>query len=252
MINISCAIITKQEEEMLEECLASVSFCDDIVVVDSGSTDNTLNIAYKFTDRVFNHVFSGYASQKNYAIDQAKHDWILLIDADERISDALRREIELLEPQVGVVAFNLPSKTYLLGSEFNHTGFGREWHIKLFQKQFSRYSDKEIHESLIVNGQVGKLDGDVIHHTHRSIDHLLDKISRYSSFEASQLEHEVKAPVTGWLLMWKATQHFFYRYLYLRGYLDGLPGLIESVMQSYYVFINYAKLWELQQQKGKG
>lgn len=249
MNKVSALVITKNEAEVIEGCLKSLSFADEIVVVDSGSTDKTLEIAKKYQAKIFHHDFDGFANQRNFAISKAKNNWVILVDADERISKSLSLEIPDAINSNDFTNYAIKYRAFLLGREFKFGGFGYgvETHIRLFDKRQCRYSTvKKVHEMMEINGQTGQLTGPIIHFTHRNISHILQKLDRDTTEEARVLFQNREKKVNSLKLIEVPLRFFYYRYLKQKGYRGGIEGLIEAVNAAYYYFIVYAKLWELQ------
>lgn len=247
-VSISAVLAIKDEADMLEDCLKSLAFADDIIViVDSRTTDTSADIAKAHHARVFEKDFEGFASQKNYGFDQSTSDWILLIDADERCTADLQSEIKrIIQTDSETVAYNIPFRSVLLGREMKYGGWD-ETHIRLFKNGKARYSAKEIHEELVIDGHVGQLGQHIIHISHRSIGHILDKADRYTSLDAQHLFDTQAPPVSRWDIMYVPLKFFIFYYLRKQGFRDGIEGLIEVLLsRTYYQFLTYAKLWELQ------
>jgi len=247
---LSVAIITKNEENRLPDCLASVSFADEVVVVDSGSTDRTVEIARRFGARVHDEPWQGFGRQKQMAIDRCRHDWVLVLDADERVASAARAEIEEVLATGSCVAYSFPRKNYFCGRWLKHAGWWPDRVVRLFRKESARMSSSLVHESLEVHGPVGKLHNPLIHHANRGLEQTLDKVNHYSSAGAAELFAQGKtASATKALL--RAAWTFFHGYILRGGFLDRGEGFIMAVSDFMNVFFKYAKLRELQKQKEK-
>ena len=247
---ISSCIITLNEEENLRDCLTSVGWTDEIAVVDSGSTDRTLEIAREFTDRVIHHEWHGINAQRNYALTEASHEWVLCLDADERITPELRDEIKRrLETEADTTqGYRVRRRTYFLDRWILHGGWYPDWKIRLFRKSKSRFVGMDPHDLPQVDGAVRDLAGEIVHYSSPDLSRFLRKIDSFSGTVARNwakegerfrlIEMLVRPP-------WKWVE----TYLLKRGFMDGVPGLIISVGSAYYVFLKYAKLWELQRRK---
>ena len=248
MPSLSVVIITHNEEEMIKGCLESVNWADEIIVVDGDSQDKTRAIVSQYTKKVFTRKFTGFASQKNFAIGKATQDWILLLDADERVSGELRTEItRLLTSKPAKVAYDITFVNYFLGRRMNYGGWQHETHIRLFRKGKARYVDQEIHEYLDIKGAVAPITGPIYHFSHRDISSNLLKTDHYAQLEAHYHYLRHSPTVTRWSLFKGVVDHFWYRYIREKGYLDGMEGFIEAMYQAFsYIFIIQSMLWEKQ------
>lgn len=245
---LSVVLAIKDESEMLAGCLKSVSWVDEIIVmIDDRTSDNSRSIAKEFTAKVYERAFDGFASQKNAAIAKATGDWILLLDADERCTADLQSEInDTLTDYGAIQAYNIPFRSFLLGKEMKHGGWD-EKHIRLFRRGTIRYSSKQIHEELVINGEVGEFKAYIEHHSHRTVRHILNKIDKYTDMDAQHLYGNGHKPVTKSMFILIPLKFFIYYYIRCQGYKDGIEGLIEVILsRCYYQILIYAKLWELQ------
>ncbi|HIJ77970.1 MAG: glycosyltransferase family 2 protein [Desulfobulbaceae bacterium] len=242
---LSVAIITKNEEERLADCLASVLFADEVVVVDSGSVDRTVEIAGQYGAVVYDEPWLGFGRQKQLAIDRCKNDWVLVLDADERVSPEAFVEIEKILADPGkYVAFSLPRKNFFCGKWLKHAGWWPDRVIRLFRKDRAHMSERLVHEALVVDGEVGFIDAPLTHYANRNLEQTLDKINRYSSAGAEEL---FKRGVTASLLkaVLRAKWAFWNNYLFRLGFMDGPEGFIQAATDAINVFFKYAKLREL-------
>jgi len=247
---LSVAIITKNEEDRLPECLASVGFAAEVVVVDSGSSDRTVEIAREFGAVVHVEPWQGFGLQKQLAIDRCRHDWVLVLDADERVSPEAQAEISEALATGPYVAYSFPRKNYFCGRWLKHAGWWPDRVVRLFRKDSARMSERSVHESLKVHGPVGALPYPLIHYANKGLGQTLDKVNHYSSAGANELFAQGKtASVIKALL--RAAWSFFHNYILRGGFLDGGEGFIMAVSDFMNVFFKYAKLRELQKQKEK-
>ena len=244
---LSVAIITKNEEERLPDCLASVAKAVEVVVVDSGSVDRTVEIAQSFGAHVYHEEWSGFGLQKQKAIDYCTQPWVLVLDADERLTPELVNEIgEVLTQSSGVAAWSIPRKNYFCGHWLRHAGWWPDRVVRLFRRESARMSDRIVHESLIVNGMVAELHSPLLHFTNRDLAQTLNKINQYSSAGAEELaQRGVHGSVAKALA--RASWAFFNCYFLRAGILDGAPGLIQAQTHAVNTLFKYLKLWELQQ-----
>ncbi|MFA7383641.1 MAG: glycosyltransferase family 2 protein [Desulfurivibrionaceae bacterium] len=247
---LSVAIITKNEEDRLPECLASVAFADEVVVVDSGSTDRTREIARQFGAAVYEESWQGFGRQKQLAIDRCRHDWVLVLDADERVDSATQAEIREVLVTGSHVAYSFPRKNYFCGRWLRHAGWWPDRVVRLFRRDCARMSERAVHESLEVRGQVGALRQPLIHYANKDLAQTISKVNHYSTAGADELFAQGEtASVTKALL--RAAWAFLYGYLLRGGFLDRGEGFIMAVSDFMNVFFKYAKLRELQRQKEK-
>jgi len=248
---LSVTIITYNEEDRIGDCIKSVAWADEVVVVDSGSEDRTQEIARSLGARVVEHPFQGHVQQKNFAIEQAKNEWILSLDADERASEKLRAEIEeiLSQEEINYDGFYIPRKVYYLGRWILHGGWYPDYKIRLFRKGKGKWGGRNPHDSVRVEGKCGRLRGEIYHYTYRDIAHNMRTINSFSTIGAEELFREGKQ-ATLFSLLIRPPWTFIRKYFIQRGFLDGMAGFIIAVISAYYVFCKYAKLWELQHLKG--
>lgn len=241
--HLSAVIITKNEEKNIKRCLESLTFCDEIVVVDSGSTDSTCEIAQAYGARVFHQEWLGYAQQKNFANGQASGKWILSIDADEEVSDALKSQILQVIQSTDHVAFKIPRKTFHSGQWIKHGGWFPNALIRLFQKSAGSWQGNEVHESFMCSGKVGSLSEPLYHHSFSSFAEQVKKNNDYSSLGTQVLVKNGKH-FSLFSLLFRPPLKFFETFILKRGFLDGMRGYIISVMAAHSVFLKWAKLWE--------
>lgn len=245
-LGISVVIITKNEADNIADALKSVNWARDVIVVDSGSTDDTVAIARRYTDRVITRNWQGYGSQKNYATKLALHDWVLSLDADERISPALAQELSKLMRELPTMqGYRIPRTNYYLGRWIRSTDWYPDHQLRLYDRRVSRWNLRHVHESVTVGGAIGTLKSDIHHFSHRSVSHHLSTIDLYTTLWVKQMLMENRR--THWLrLIIDPPIVFLRNYLWRKGFLDGVPGLIVSLMNSYYVLLKFVKLWESQ------
>lgn len=245
---LSALVITLNEERNIGDCLSSVAFADEIVVVDSGSSDRTCEIASRMRASVFTNPWPGYGPQKNFGMEKATGDWILIVDADERATPELREEIEriLRAPEdPPFVAFTLPRKNHEYGGWIAHGGAWPDRQMRLLRRGRGAYNDVLVHENLIVDGAVGEFSPPLLHFSERSTAERVAKIDRYSTLSAGErAKRGVPAVGMRHLLLHPAAT-FWKIYLMKHGFRDGVPGYIHAVMAAYQTFLKYCKLAEL-------
>lgn len=245
MSRLSVAIITYNEEEEIKDCLESVKWADEIVVVDSFSTDKTLDICRQYTNKVFQHEWSGYSNQKNYAINVTTNPWILILDADERVSERLTKEIkEILDKDLGVDGYYIPRKSYFLGRWIRYGGWYPDYSIRLFRKDKGRFEQREVHESVRINGKTAKLKNHLEHYTYRNLSEYIQRMDRYSTLAAMEMVGEGRRSGPRNILF-RPILTFFRMYILKQGFREGIYGLLLAVLYSYYTFLKYVKLWEM-------
>jgi glycosyltransferase involved in cell wall biosynthesis len=250
-VKISVTIITRNEEDRIAEALASVAWADEIVVVDAESTDRTVEIARRYTDRIIINPWPGYAAQKNFADRQASHEWILSLDADERVSPELRQSIERLKREgPRHDGYRIPRRAWYLGRWINHSGWYPDYQLRLYRRDCARWQGDYVHESVQVEGRVGTLTGDLWHLTRRSLAEHHEVLGRYTTLAAEG--DLAQGKTVGFLdLLLKPPLTFLRSYLLKQGFRDGIPGLVIASFAAYYVFLKQAKLWE-KQHRGQG
>jgi glycosyltransferase involved in cell wall biosynthesis len=249
---LSVAIITRNEAENLPACLKSVSFAEQIVVVDSGSIDDTIKIASEFGCNVFTESWRGFGPQKQFAIDKCTNPWVLVLDADERIpidtAQAIRNII--LNPSITAAAFSFPRKNFFQGRWIRHAGWWPDRIVRLFRKGQGRMTPAKVHESVEVKGLVESLDCPIEHCTESRLSHILIKIDQYSTIGAEEAFKEGKT-ASIWSAVLRAKLAFLHNYILRCGFLDGSPGLTLAITDAVNKFFKYAKLSELNKQARK-
>jgi len=245
---VSATIITLDEEHNIAGALESVSWADEVIVVDSGSKDRTLEICRRFTDRIFHRDWSGFVDQKNHAVDKASHDWILSLDADERISSELRKEIrEEMRTGFRKDGYYIPRRARFMGRWILHGDWYPDYQMRLFDRRKGEWRGGRVHESVAVEGSTGRMRAEIHHYTYRDFSEYLRKLETYSSLAAlDYFDRGRKA--APWMLLAKPLGVFLKAYLVKGGFRDGSAGFAVAVMGAVSVFFKYAKLYEI----GKG
>lgn len=243
--SLSVILIAKNEENNIEACLSTVTWADEIVVVDAGSTDATIAKAERFTPKVFVRPWEGYGAAKNFALSQTTSEWILWLDADERASEGLKEEIRttIARADEKFVAYSVPRKANFLGRWILHCGWYPGKITRLFKRGKGHFTDARVHERLLVEGRVGELNSDILHYTDPTLSHYFEKFNKYTSLAAEELSEE-RRHFSVSQITFRPLWTFFRMYVVKRGFLDGLPGFILCVLSACYVFTKYAKLWE--------
>jgi Glycosyltransferases involved in cell wall biogenesis len=251
-MKITAIVITLNEEANIARALESVAWADEIIVVDSESRDRTVDIARRFTERVIVRQWPGYSAQKNFAAEQASHDWIFSLDADEQVSEALRREIESLKQvaEPAVAGYEMPRLTFYLGRWIRHSGWYPDWKLRLYDRRRSRWVGDYVHEGLEVDGAIARLTGDLLHFTVKDASEHHLRIDRYTRLAAEQAHAQGKrisiAPI-----IFSPLLTFIRSYIFKLGFLDGLQGYAIARFAAHYAFLKNLKLWELSKGKRK-
>ncbi|HET8948485.1 MAG TPA: glycosyltransferase family 2 protein [Candidatus Polarisedimenticolia bacterium] len=243
---LSVIIPTFNEEETIEDCLASVAFADEVLVVDSFSTDRTVAIARARGARVVQREYGYSAQQKNWAIPQARHEWVLLVDADERVPPELRDEIrDLLARGPSADGYWIRRANHFLGKRIRHCGWGTDRVIRLFRRDVARYQDRQVHAEIDLPGPLPTLSHPLEHHTFRSWSQYWRKLDLYSEWGARQMFQEGKR-TDGVQILLRPAGRFIRMYLLRLGFLEGTHGIVLSMLGAFTVYLKHARLWELQ------
>jgi len=259
-MKLSAIILTLNEEKMIKDCLKSVKgLADEIIVVDSGSMDKTRQIAKKLGAKVYQKKLDSFAKQRNFGLKKAKGDWVLYLDADERISAVLREEIKnqiskskntnqklKINKKKEIVAFYIARKNYFFGKHVKHGGYSPDYVTRLFKRKALIGWQGQIHESPKFKGKLGVLKNPIIHLSHRSVSEGLAKSIRWTKMEAELFYKNGHPPVAWWRLFRVFATEFFKRYLGLQGFRDGLVGFFEAWIQGFNRILVYVYLWEMQ------
>ncbi len=242
---VSAIVVCFNEERNIEACLESLRWCDEIVVVDSFSTDRTVVICRQYTDRIIQRPWAGYRDQKSFAHSQATKDWILLVDADERVTPQLRDEIRAsLNHDAGrFVGFAIPRLVFYLGRWWRRGGWYPDYKVRLFRRDRARWGGMDPHEKILVDGKVRRLTQPLHHFSYRNIDDHIQRINRFTTISSRELKKENQP----WRLsdaLLRPAYRFFRSYVIKRGFMEGFAGFYMAVTAAMYVFLKYAKLWE--------
>ncbi|MEH6996985.1 MAG: glycosyltransferase family 2 protein [Limnobacter sp.] len=257
-IALSAVLITLNADKQIAEALESLQFCADLVVVDSNSTDDTIEIAQKCGARVVQQDWLGFGPQKQFAVTQATHDWVLCLDADERVTPELERSIRAVIQQaeqgllpVDVAGFDMPRCNFFLGRYLRHGEGYPDYSRRLFNRKMANWSNDAVHEKVectIPDTRFEKLEGDLLHESAESLESYLTKQNRYTSIQAQHLAAHGRWPGLGKLML-SPVVRFIKFYLVRKGFLDGWPGLVHIAIGCFNSFMKYAKTRELMQQK---
>lgn len=249
MEKLSVTIITLNEEKKIRDALESVKWADEIVVIDSGSSDRTMEICREYTDKVFHNPWPGFVAQKNFATEKASHRWILSIDADERVTPELKEEIMALMKAPGASAYALPRKVFYLGRWIYNSGWYPDYKTRLFDRERCRWEGAQVHETVKAEGEVLRMKSDLIHYTFDDIEDHIKTMNSYTTLAAK--EYTKKRQISRTDLAFRPIFTFFKSYIVKKGFKDGMPGFIISAAAACHVFLKYAKTWELKNVKEK-
>jgi len=247
---LSAVVICKNEEEKIKNCINSLLWCDEIIIIDDYSSDLTLEKIKEFNSpklRIYRRKLNGdFASQRNFALTKTKKDWILFVDADEVVSEPLRNEISSIisDRIVKNVAYKIQRIDSVFGKTLKHGETGNIKFIRLVKSGFGKWHGR-IHEELIVNGSVGSLRNVLLHYPHREISNFLKEINYYTSVRAQELFEESKRTNLAQIIIYPSGK-FLFNYFLKKGVLDGIPGLISAIIMSFHSFLVRGKLWSLQ------
>ena len=245
---LSVVLIVKDEAARLEACLASVAWADEIIVVDSGSTDGTLEIARRFTGKVVSAEWTGFGALKNKALDLATRDWVLSLDADERVSPELQQEIRRAMQAGSHDGYEIPRLSYYCGRYMKHGGWWPDPVARLVRRGRGRFTEDPVHERLVVQGSLGRLESPLIHDSYDDFDQVLDKLNRYSSIAAqSMLERGKRAGLSTAVV--HGAWSFIRTYFLQLGFLDGRQGFMLAVTNAEHSYYRYLKLWRMLEKK---
>ena len=245
-MNISATVITLNEENNIAAALESLAWADEIIVVDSQSTDRTVEIARQFTDRIYVRAWPGYTAQKNFAAQQASFDWVFSLDADERVSQELATELQRLKlaSEPTVAAFEMARLTFYLGRWIRHSGWYPDHKVRLYNRKAASFEGEFVHESVKVNGRTERLVGDILHYTVSNASEHHQRMDRYTTLAARELYQKGKRATPLSLLVSPAGA-FLRSYIIKLGFLDGAQGVAIARFAAHYVFLKNLKLWEM-------
>jgi glycosyltransferase involved in cell wall biosynthesis len=238
-------VIALNQEANIGPCLESVRFADEIVVVDTGSADRTMELARVYTDRVLDAPWEGFGRTKNYALEQARGEWVFSLDTDERVPLALQAEILAVVRGDGPLdGYRVPRKNYFCGRWIRHLGWYPDYTLRLFRRDRGRFREREVHEEVVVAGSVGTLKTPLEHYSYRSVSEYVARMDRYARLAAQELAKAGRRPWPG-ELVYRPVCAFFHLYFIRRGFLEGATGYDLAVLMSMYKFLKYYYLREL-------
>ncbi|WP_434779614.1 glycosyltransferase family 2 protein [Neisseria sp. Ec49-e6-T10] len=245
--NISVVYITKNAQRKLEQSLLSICFADEIVIVDSGSTDQTLEIAKKYSAKIIHQEWLGFGKQKQFAVDKAQNDWVLCLDDDEIVSKELSDNIQNVLKHPQYMAYQFARSNYFINRFLKHGEGYPDYSLRLFNKKYAHWSEDNVHEYIVCHKKVETLKGDLLHYSCDSLEEYLNKQNQYTSIQADILSKQKN--IGSLKIIMSPFFRFIKFYFIKRGFLDGLPGFIHILIGCFNSMIKYAKVYE--QQKGK-
>lgn len=247
---ISAVVLTKNASQTLQKCLNSLTWCDEIVIIDDNSTGNTLEIARKFGTKVFRHALEdNFSSQRNFGLEKATSEWVLFVDADEVVTPALRDEIKryINNPVNEYKGYFIKRIDFMWSKQLYHGEWGNQSLLRLAKKEAGHWEGK-VHEVWKIHGKTGRMDNILLHYPHPTISEFLQEINFYTSLRAKEL-FEKKTEVSWLSILFYTKAKFVQNYFFKRGFLDGLPGFILALFMSFHSFLVRAKLWQYYHQK---
>jgi glycosyltransferase involved in cell wall biosynthesis len=251
-VEVAAIVVCFNEEDRIEACLESLRWCDEIVIVDSFSTDRTPEICRRYTDRFYQRPWAGYRDQKAHAHSLATKAWVLMVDADERVSESLREELcaALVRDGNEYAGYALPRLVYYLGRWWRRSEWYPDYDVRLFRRDRAAWGGTDPHEKILVDGKVRRLTHPLEHFTYRSMDDHIQRQNRYSSISARESQKAGQR----WRLsdaLLRPAVRFIRSYIFKRGFMEGFAGFYVAATGAFYVFLKYAKLWELELEEKK-
>jgi glycosyltransferase involved in cell wall biosynthesis len=249
-MKLSAILAVKDEEQMIEDCLKSLDFADEIVVIDTGSTDKTTKIAKKYNAKVIEYLNGkNFSDWRNKELKEAAGEWILFVDADERITPLLRKEImsQMTDDKATSFAFAIPRKNIIFGKELTHGGWYPDYQKRLFKREALKRWTGEVHEEADYEGTLGHLENPMLHIKHETFSQMVEKTNSWSEIEAKLMFDAHHPPMTIPRFLSAMGREFWYRIVVKRAFLDGKVGISFAIYQVFSRFVSYAKLWELQE-----
>ena len=246
---ISAIVLTKNNEDLIKSCLMSLRWVYEIIVIDGGSRDKTVDIAKVFTSKIFTLKEGDFSYRRNYGAEKARGDWLFYVDSDEKVTPALKKEILEEIEETEFSAYAIPRKNILLGKELKHGGWWPDYVLRLIKRDKLISWEGQVHEQPRIKGEIGKLTQPLIHTSHRTLSEMVGKTNDWSEIEAKLLFKAGHPKMTWWRFFSVAAREFWHRGILKLGFLDGPIGIVEVIYQMYSRMITYAKLWELQIKK---
>ena len=246
---LSVIVLTKNEQDRIKVCLESIKWADEIIVMDNGSEDDTLDLAKKYTDKIFQVNVEDFAAWRNQAIEKASFDWVLFVDPDERVLEPLRKEIEVMIALSDFSAFAISRKNIVFGKEVRYGPFWPDWVIRLLKKSDFETWVGKVHEYPKFHGNLGYSENSLLHLTHRNLDQIVLKSLEWSKIGAKLRLDAGHPKMTGWRFLRIFLTELFNQGILRKGFFNGTVGIMDSLLQSFSLYITYVRLWQLQQSK---
>lgn len=246
---LSVIVITKNEEERIRACLESVKWADEIIVVDNDSGDNTLEIAKQYTDKIFKVDFEDFSAWRNFATEKASGEWVLFIDPDERVLASLRQEIEVMISMSDFSAYAISRKNIIFGKEVKYNSFWPDWVIRLIRKDDFEGWVGKVHEYPKFKGKLGYSKNSLLHLTHRNLEQVVLKSLAWSKIDARLRLGANHPKMSGWRFLRIFFSETFNQGILRRGFVNGTVGIMDSLLQTFSLFMTYVRLWEMQQRQ---
>jgi len=240
--NISATIITYNEELNIERCLKSLTWVNEIIVVDSYSSDNTVDVCKKFKAKIIQTDWNGFGNSKKFAVDNSSNDWILSIDADEVVTDSLKEKIQGILNNPEYKGYKIKRRSHYLGKEIKHCGWDRDYPLRLFNKKYGNFNNKEVHESVIISGNKTKVEEPLMHYTYPTISSHISKMNRYTDLAFNNITSVNKYSILSSLLL--GLNKFLKMYILQKGFLDGKVGFLLSINSAFGIYLKYVKIWD--------
>lgn len=249
-IPLSVIIICKNEEKNISTCLESIKWADEIIVVDAFSSDKTIDIARRYTNKVFQNHWEGYTAQRRFALEKASHQWVFSIDADEKCTEELKSEIlDAIQHSGKIAGYKIPRKSYFLGKWIRYCGWYPGYQLRLFKKSETYVTDRLVHEGYEVKGKIGYLKNAIEHYTVSSIADYMNRVNVYSTLQAYEKLNRRKVGFKD--LFFRPISSFMRQFLIQRGFLDGIYGLMVTFFDVITNMLTYMKIWEMQHSSKK-
>ena len=253
MIPLSAVVITSDNESTIGATLASIAWCDEILVVDSGSADQTQAICRQANCRVIERPFDGFAEQKTFAVAAARHDWVLVVDSDEVVSPELAAEIQdrLAADPPDALGYAIPISLIFLGKLLRHGGEFGKLHVRLFDRRAGHFTESQVHEKVIIDGPTAVLTQHILHNSYQDVEHYFDKFNRYTTLAAQQAAQQ-QTVNSRFMIVFRFPVAFVQLYLVRGLILDGYPGFVWALFSAFYATVKYVKLDEIRQRRKTG
>lgn len=249
---LSVVVLTHNDQDLIKACLESVKWAEEVIIVDNNSTDNTVNIAKKYTDKVFADKGDDFSTRRNLGMEKSKGDWVLYVDSDERVLDSLKSEIEsIITSENSDSAYALSRKNIIFGTPVSYGPYKNDWMIRLFKKRDFETWVGRVHEYGKFKGELGYSKNSLLHLTHRDVDHIVLKSLDWSNIDAKLRLESNHPSMNGWRFLRIFITETFNQGIKRKGFFNGTVGVVDAMLQVFSLFITYVRLWQLQQAKSR-